>query len=142
MQLTSPTVAVVGLGYVGLPLVVEFGKHTCTNGFDNSTGNAASCLDGHDPSRVRDANFILVAVPTPVGIAHTPDFGRLFGAGRAITPNQKASAIVAAVAHKGSNRSASVTREHARRRRGVCRSQVGVRRVGAAAPAGAKGWRV
>ncbi len=89
------TVAVVGLGYVGLPLAVEFGKKMPTLGFDLSvakvqayrehvdpTGEvstedlrAASQLSCHtDPAVLAQADFIIVAVPTPVDEAHQPDF--------------------------------------------------------------------
>ena len=44
-------VAVIGLGYVGLPLVVEFGKHLRTIGFDIAVAKVDSCLKGVDPSR-------------------------------------------------------------------------------------------
>ncbi|MGH8796145.1 MAG: nucleotide sugar dehydrogenase, partial [Caldimonas sp.] len=45
------TVAVIGLGYVGLPLVVEFGKQGRTIGFDISAAKVASCRNHVDPSR-------------------------------------------------------------------------------------------
>ncbi len=88
------TIAVVGLGYVGLPLAVEFGKKQKTLGFDLSpqkvaayrdfidpTGEvatedlrAATHLTCHtDPSVLKEADFIIVAVPTPVDDAHQPD---------------------------------------------------------------------
>ena len=44
-------VAVIGLGYVGLPLVVAFGKHFRTIGFDIAVSKVESCLKGVDPSR-------------------------------------------------------------------------------------------
>lgn len=109
------TVAVIGLGYVGLPLVVEFGKHTRTIGFDVIADKAAKCRAGTDPSReipdaemrlavhaeyttdpaaLREADFILVAVPTPVDHAHIPDFSPLVGASRSIGPNLKQGATV------------------------------------------------
>ena len=115
MTLTSPTVAVVGLGYVGLPLVVEFGRHLRTIGFDSATAKVAACREGRDPSReipdadmaqavhaeytsdphaLREADFILVAVPTPVDVARNPDFGPLIGASRAIAQHLKPGAIV------------------------------------------------
>ena len=115
MTLTSPTVAVVGLGYVGLPLVVEFGRHLRTIGFDSATAKVAACREGRDPSReipdadmaqavhaeyttdasaLRAADFILVAVPTPVDVARNPDFGPLIGASRAIAQHLKPGAIV------------------------------------------------
>ena len=45
----SPVVAVVGLGYVGLPLVVEFGKRTRTIGFDIQADKVDKCRRGIDP---------------------------------------------------------------------------------------------
>jgi UDP-N-acetyl-D-galactosamine dehydrogenase len=98
-------VAVVGLGYVGLPLAVEFGKKFMTIGFDLSeakiadfctftdpTGEvtsvdmrAATRLQyTSDPSRLAAADFILVAVPTPVDAAHQPDFFPLISASTTI----------------------------------------------------------
>jgi UDP-N-acetyl-D-galactosamine dehydrogenase len=108
-------VAVVGLGYVGLPLVVEFGKLGRTIGFDIAADRVARCNAGTDPSReipdadmalarhavytcdasaLREADFILVAVPTPVDAAHIPDFGPLIGASRTIAPHLKEGATV------------------------------------------------
>ena len=49
--MTTTTVAVIGLGYVGLPLVVEFGKQIRTIGFDISTHKVQACQRGTDPSR-------------------------------------------------------------------------------------------
>lgn len=109
------TIAVVGLGYVGLPLVVEFGKHTTTVGFDIDLGKVQACQAGVDPSReipdelmreahhatyshdpacLRAADFILVAVPTPVDSARIPDLGPLVSASRLIGANMKSGAIV------------------------------------------------
>jgi UDP-N-acetyl-D-galactosamine dehydrogenase len=109
------TVAVIGLGYVGLPLVVEFGKRTRTIGFDIIEEKVAKCRAGTDPSReipdeemklatlaeytsdpqqLREADFILVAVPTPVDEAHIPDFGPLVGASKSIGPYLKKGATV------------------------------------------------
>jgi UDP-N-acetyl-D-glucosamine/UDP-N-acetyl-D-galactosamine dehydrogenase len=108
-------VAVIGLGYVGLPLVVEFGKHTRTIGFDIVKAKVDKCRAGTDPSReipdaqmrearhaeytsnpedLRAADFILVAVPTPVDDAHIPDFGPLIGASTTIGPYLKPGATV------------------------------------------------
>jgi len=109
------TIAVIGLGYVGLPLVVEFGKIGRTIGFDIATSKVAACQRGTDPSRELDdaqmaaathaeytsdptllaeADIIIVAVPTPVDDAHTPDFGPLIGASRTVGPHLKKGAIV------------------------------------------------
>jgi len=108
-------VAVVGLGYVGLPLAVEFGKKRKTIGFDLSqakvenyrrfvdpTGEvssedlrAASQLTvTTDPGALAQADFIIVAVPTPVDSAHQPDLGPLVGASESIGRHMKRGAIV------------------------------------------------
>jgi UDP-N-acetyl-D-galactosamine dehydrogenase len=108
-------VAVIGLGYVGLPLVVEFGKQARTIGFDIVEEKVARCRAGSDPSReipdeemklavhaeytsdaqrLREADFILVAVPTPVDEAHIPDFAPLVEASRSIGPHLKNGATV------------------------------------------------
>ena len=109
------TVSVIGLGYVGLPLVVEFGKHCRTIGFDIVEDKVAKCRSGTDPSReipdaemalavraeytsdpamLREADFILIAVPTPVDEAHIPDFRPLIDASRSIGPYLKPGATV------------------------------------------------
>ena len=109
------TLAVVGLGYVGLPLAVEFGKQRRTIGFDLSkdkvaayrknvdpTGEvsgeelkAASRLEvTTDPSALRDAEFIVVAVPTPVDDAHSPDFRPLISASALVGKNLKSGSTI------------------------------------------------
>ncbi len=108
-------VAVIGLGYVGLPLVVEFGKSLRTIGFDIATAKVQSCLRGVDPSRelsdqdmqgathaiytddpkaLAEADIIVVAVPTPVDNARIPDFRPLIGASTSVGRNMKKGAIV------------------------------------------------
>src|SRR5674476_452837 len=108
-------VAVIGLGYVGLPLVVEFGKHFRTIGFDSAVSKVQSCLKGVDPSRelsddemrasphavytadpslLAEADIIIVAVPTPVDNAHIPDFRPLIGASTSVGRHMKKDAIV------------------------------------------------
>ncbi|MFO1217439.1 MAG: nucleotide sugar dehydrogenase [Burkholderiaceae bacterium] len=109
------TLAVVGLGYVGLPLAVEFGRKYRTIGFDLSkekidaykrhvdpTGEvspeslkAASRLEPTtDATALKDADFIVVAVPTPVDEAHIPDFSPLVGASKSVGKNLKRGAII------------------------------------------------
>jgi UDP-N-acetyl-D-galactosamine dehydrogenase len=108
-------IAVVGLGYVGLPLAVEFGKKYTTIGFDlhqgkvdaykrfvDPTGEMStealksavhlSCTT--DPKALKEADFIVVAVPTPVDEAHIPDFSPLVGASISVGQNIKRGAIV------------------------------------------------
>ncbi|OJW48048.1 MAG: GDP-mannose dehydrogenase [Candidatus Accumulibacter sp. 66-26] len=108
-------VAVIGLGYVGLPLAVEFGKKGRTIGFDLSaskvahyrrhvdpTGEvssadlaAAEYLEvGCDPAALAEADFVIVAVPTPVDEAHQPDFGPLIGSSESVGKHLKRGATV------------------------------------------------
>ena len=108
-------VAVIGLGYVGLPLVVEFGKHVRTIGFDIAVAKVESCLRGVDPSRelsdaemqasthavytadpslLAEADMIIVAVPTPVDNAHIPDFRPLIGSSTSVGRYMKKGATV------------------------------------------------
>jgi len=108
-------VAVVGLGYVGLPLAVEFGKKRKTIGFDLSQAkveNYRQCIDptgevssedlraakqltvSTDPAVLAQADFIIVAVPTPVDLAHQPDLAALSGASESVGKHMKSGAIV------------------------------------------------
>jgi len=107
--------AVVGLGYVGLPLAVEFGKRYPTIGLDLSvekieaykrhvdpTGEVSTAelkaavhlTPTTDATALKDADFIVVAVPTPVDEAHIPDFSPLVGSSTAVGKNLKRGAIV------------------------------------------------
>ena len=107
--------AVIGLGYVGLPLVVEFGKHMRTIGFDIAESKVASCQRGVDPSReladedmalatqavytsdpamLAEADIIIVAVPTPVDGAHIPDFRPLIGSSTSVGRHMKMGVTV------------------------------------------------
>ncbi|TDP74609.1 nucleotide sugar dehydrogenase [Roseateles toxinivorans] len=109
------TVAVIGLGYVGLPLVVEFGKQMRTIGFDIAVAKVESCKAGMDPSRelsdeqvkaatqavytadpamLGEADIIIVAVPTPVDDAHIPDFRPLIGSSSSVGRHMKRGAII------------------------------------------------
>lgn len=95
------TIGVIGLGYVGLPLAIAFGKKRRVIGFDMSAPKIASYRAGVDPTgevdgadmraavhleytddgaRLAEADVIIVAVPTPVDEAHQPDFTPLVGA--------------------------------------------------------------
>ncbi len=109
------TIAVVGLGYVGLPLAVEFGKKFRTIGFDLSqskidsykrfidpTGEvstedlraATQLTVSTDATTLREADFVVVAVPTPVDDAHQPDFSPLVCSSTTVGRNLKQGAIV------------------------------------------------
>ena len=108
-------IAVVGLGYVGLPLAVEFGKKFRTIGLDLSTAkieayrrhvdptgevtpqqlSAASLFEPTtDATQLQSADIIIVAVPTPIDDAHQPDFGPLISASIAVGRNLKKGATV------------------------------------------------
>ena len=115
MSPSTKTVAVVGLGYVGLPLAVAFGRKFRTIGYDLSeekvaayrqhvdpTGEvpaedlrAASGLDcTTDPRRLAEADFVVVAVPTPVDAARRPDLRSLIAAAEIVGTHLKRGATV------------------------------------------------
>lgn len=108
-------IAIVGLGYVGLPLAVEFGKKFPTIGYDLSERKVTSYRNGRDPSgdvpdesfraakhllfttdstQLSKADYLIVAVPTPVDAAHQPDFSPLVSASAAVGRHLKRGAIV------------------------------------------------
>jgi UDP-N-acetyl-D-glucosamine/UDP-N-acetyl-D-galactosamine dehydrogenase len=109
------TVAIIGLGYVGLPLAVEFGRHFRTIGFDLSSEKIANFRKREDPTLevnkeqfelasmleftdnendLSQADFFVVAVPTPVDDAHRPDFSPLVSSSTAIARQMKKGSIV------------------------------------------------
>jgi UDP-N-acetyl-D-galactosamine dehydrogenase len=108
-------VAVIGLGSVGLPLAVEFGKKFKTLGFDLSKDKVASYRDfvdptgevapeqlraaiqlscHFDPAVIEEADFIVVAVPTPVDDAHQPNLTPLVRASETVGRNLKRGAVI------------------------------------------------
>ena len=99
------TIAIVGLGYVGLPLAVAFGRQLKTIGFDLNEEKLISYRKGIDPSgevnsaslgaaklleftsdpaMLSAAEVIIVVVPTPIDDAHRPDLSPLEGACRTV----------------------------------------------------------
>jgi UDP-N-acetyl-D-galactosamine dehydrogenase len=105
-------IGVVGLGYVGLPLAVEFGKRYATVGFDIHAGRIAELEGGSDstlessaeelasatklsystdPTALADCNFYIVTVPTPIGDSNRP----------LLTPLRYASETLGGVIKKG-----------------------------------------
>ncbi len=111
----AATVCVVGLGYVGLPVAVEFGKQRPTIGFDLSTKKVERLKQFNDatgevpadelrrarmlqvtddPEQIRKADYIIVAVPTPVNEARQPDFSPLESASEVVGKHMKKGAIV------------------------------------------------
>jgi len=108
-------VAVVGLGYVGLPLAVEFGKKFRTIGYDLSAEKVANYRRHVDPTgevsseelrsttqltvttdaaELAAADIIIVAVPTPIDAARRPDFSPLVGSSSTVGKHMKRGAIV------------------------------------------------
>ena len=112
MKIENASIAVIGLGYVGLPLAVEFGKSRGVVGFDINTARVEELTRGHDAtlevsdeelaassglrlsSSVEDlnsCNTYIVTVPTPIDESNAPD----------LTPLRKASAMLATVIQQG-----------------------------------------
>jgi UDP-N-acetyl-D-glucosamine/UDP-N-acetyl-D-galactosamine dehydrogenase len=116
VNLTPNTcISVVGLGYVGLPLAIAFGKKFRTIGYDVSEEkianfkkqldptNEVSPLDFEDASHltftsnsgeIAEAQFIIVAVPTPIDAARQPDLSPLIGASKTVGRYMKKGTVV------------------------------------------------
>lgn len=105
--------ALVGLGYVGMPIAVEFAKHVSVIGFDinekrvneykngiDSTNEVGEAIKDTtvdftaDPTRLKEAKFIVVAVPTPINEDNTPDLRPVEGASRTVGQNLSEGTIV------------------------------------------------
>ena len=108
MNLSEIKIAVIGLGYVGLPLARLFSTKYKTVGFDMNAARCAALMAGHDATlevrdellqdaihnhgfictadieAIRDCKFYVVAVPTPVDENHTPDLTPLYGASETV----------------------------------------------------------
>ena len=105
MKLRNAKIAIIGLGYVGLPLAVEFGKQFDTLGFDINAQRIAELIDGHDrtletnptelaqatllrfslnAADLADCNVFIVTVPTPVDHDKRPDFTPLIKASETV----------------------------------------------------------
>ena len=105
--------ALVGLGYVGMPIAVEFAKHIQVIGFDinerrveeyrngiDSTNEIGDAIRNttvdftSDPKRLREAKFIIVAVPTPINEDTTPDLRPVESASQTVGQNLTPGTIV------------------------------------------------
>lgn len=104
------TLSVIGLGYVGMPLAIAFAEHVNVTGFDLNKEKIFLYKSGIDPTnevgnekiqkttinfttseeQLKNANFHIIAVPTPINQDKTPDFSPIIGAstilGRNLTP--------------------------------------------------------
>ena len=115
ISISSKVVAVVGLGYVGLPLAIEFGRFCKTIGYDVVRERVHSYKNAVDPSGEIDsetfagsprlfftdspeslftADFILIAVPTPVDHNQKPDFKPLVSASKMVAQHMKIGATI------------------------------------------------
>lgn len=107
-------IALVGLGYVGMPIAVEFSKHVDVIGFDINKAKIEAYKSGIDPTKevgdeeikkcsvewtsdetkLREAKFIVVAVPTPVNDDTTPDLMPVIGSSEIVGRNLSKGSIV------------------------------------------------
>jgi UDP-N-acetyl-D-galactosamine dehydrogenase len=115
ITLSDVRLCVIGLGYVGLPLAVEFGKSYRTVGFDLNTNRVNELNGGTDSTlevssaelkevpqldfttdvqKITECNVFIVAVPTPIDAAKRPDFGPLAGASRTVADVLKKGDVV------------------------------------------------
>ena len=98
----NKTVCVVGLGYFGLPLAEDFSRHLKTIGFrrDQEKVDELNAISGNkieattDPERIKEADFVIIAVPTPVSKAKDPDLEPVIYASKVVGKNLKKGAIV------------------------------------------------
>ena len=98
------TVCIVGLGYVGLPLAKAFSSHLKVIGFDideekirnlgNNTNNEENIEFTSDPSEIKQADFVLICVPTPITKSKEPDLSYVKSAAEIVGKNLKKGAIV------------------------------------------------
>lgn len=115
MQLNDIKLAIIGLGYVGLPLAVEFGKYRSIIGFDTSTRRLDALKSGNDFTleistvelqaahslsftadieALRSANFYIITVPTPIDVYKRPDLTLLLKASETVGKVLKKGDIV------------------------------------------------
>ncbi len=112
--LRDQRICVVGLGYVGLPLAVEFARHHRVTGLDIDASKIEELRRGHDrmqevdetqlravtidytsdPARLRDAEFVIVCVPTPIDAHNNPDLALICDASRMVGRNLDSGSTV------------------------------------------------
>src|SRR3954466_3303978 len=113
--LEQEKIAVIGLGYVGLPVAIAFGRKLPTIGFDIRQRRVDELKKGHDdtlevtddqpassrqleltadPAKLADCTFYIVAVPTPIDSNNRPDLGPMISASKTIAPHLKKGDVV------------------------------------------------
>jgi UDP-N-acetyl-D-galactosamine dehydrogenase len=97
----KPTVCIVGLGYVGLPLVQAFAKSLKVIGYDIKTSRVAELSQKYpgitftdDPAKISRADFIIICVPTPVTKIKEPDLSAIESAAAIVGRNLKRGSVV------------------------------------------------
>ena len=98
----NKTVCIVGLGYVGLPLAETFSNHLKTIGFDIDDDKIGDLNNNNkdnieftsDPQKIKEADFVLICVPTPVTKSKEPDLRYVKSAAEIVGKNLKKGAIV------------------------------------------------
>lgn len=107
-------ISVIGLGYVGMPLAIELAKHFKVVGFDLNQDKVEEYRQGHDatqevgdealkestaffssdPAILDEAQFHIIAVPTPINMDKTPDFSPLIGASKELGKHLRPGAMI------------------------------------------------
>lgn len=102
-KLANPTICVIGLGYVGLPLAKAFSQHFKVIGFDinsnrvkelNLYNSNQNLIIIDNPQFIRQADFIIITVPTPVTTSKMPDLSCITSAAKTISQNMKAGCTI------------------------------------------------
>ena len=115
MKINKHKICIVGLGYVGLPLAIEFGKKYITFGFDVSKNKISEYQKANDPANeikkkqfnasknltfssdkkvISNADIVIIAVPTPIKKNNSPDLNALKKASSMVGKNMKKGSIV------------------------------------------------
>lgn len=99
----QPIVCIIGLGYVGLPLATEFSRHFKVIGFDtniklvtelNLRNNNQNLTITDSPQQIKQADFIIITVPTPVTKSKEPDLSHIESASKVVSQNMKAGCTI------------------------------------------------
>jgi len=101
VDMGKKTVCIIGLGYVGLPLAEAFTKYLKVIGFDVNKNKIKKLKSEHDTleltsdsSKIKNADFVIMAVPTPITRSKEPDLSFVKSASRIVGQNLKKDAIV------------------------------------------------
>ena len=107
-------IAVVGLGYVGMPIAIAFAKKVHVIGYDMNKNKIAKYISGIDPTnevgdeeikattveftdneaKLKEAKFFIIAVPTPINSDKTPDLSPVIDASKVVGRNLVKGSIV------------------------------------------------